>query len=367
VLHIRHAIQELTPYRPGAPLRELRRLGIRGGVKLGSNENPLGPAPEVLAAMTAALSEARLYPDPGAPELRAALARRHGRSLAETIAGAGVDDLLDLTVRCILDPDDDLVLAHPGFIRYAVAARSAGGRVTSVPGSPRAPYRHDPEAMLDAMGSRTRIVVLVNPNNPTGSAMTRAELEYFLDRVPDRVLTILDEAYIEFVDDPEHPDGLTYLDRGKPLLVFRTFSKIHSLAGIRIGYGFGPPGLIEHLDRARLPFNVSVIAQAAALAALQAGEHVQRSRALARTETAFLAAELTARGWAVEPTAANFVFARAPVPGDALARGLLEQGFILRPLTSFGLEDRCFRVSHGTREQNLAFLRALDALYPCGR
>jgi len=294
--------------------------------------------------------------------LREALARRHGRGVDEVIAGAGIYDLLDLTVRCMLEPGDNLVLAEPGFVRYQVAAHAAGGEVHAVPGRPRSPYAHDLDGMLAAVDARTRIVVLVNPNNPTGSRFTAAELRAYLDRVPADVLTILDEAYFEFVDDPEYPDGMTFLDAGKPLLVFRTFSKCHSLAGIRIGYGVGPADLVGFLDRARLPFNVSQPAQAAALAALGAPDHVRRTRELARAETAFLADALRGRGWTVEPTWTNFVFAEAPVDGAALADGLLHRGFILRPLTSFGLPDRFFRISHGTRDQNTRFLAALDAV-----
>jgi len=310
--------------------------------------------------MRKALSDVRLYPEPGAPRLRRTLSARFGRPEEEILMGAGIDDLLDLTARCLLDPGDNLVLADPGFVRYSVAARTAGGESKLVPGPPGAPYRHDLDAMLGAIDDRTRIIVLVNPNNPTGSMFGRADLEGFLARVPAEVLTILDEAYFEFVEDDDYPDGLSYLSGEKPLLVFRTFSKIHSLAGLRVGYGFGPPELVEYLNRARLPFNVNGPAQEAAIAALGSEDHVTRSRELARRETAFLAGELEARGWKVEPTATNFVFAEAPMSGEPISEGLLRRGFILRPLTGFGLPDRFFRVSHSTRDVNREFLTALD-------
>jgi histidinol-phosphate aminotransferase len=214
--------------------------------------------------------------------------------------------------------------------------------------------------MLEAVDDRTRMVVLVNPNNPTGSMFGRATLEAYLERVPSRVLTVLDEAYFEFVDDPEYPDGMEYVDGEKPILVFRTFSKIHSLAGIRVGFGVGPEALIGFLDRARLPFNVSVLAQLAATTALTQADHVIRSRKLARSETRFLDEALTERGFKVEPTRTNFIFAEAPVSGEPLAEALMRLGFVIRPLTAFGLSDRFFRVSHGTRAQNEAFLTALD-------
>ncbi len=361
-MHIRDAIARLAPYRPGQTLADVREFGLSECVKLGSNENPLGPAPEVIEAMRGAVENTRLYPEPGAPRLRAALAAHYGRTVEETIAGAGIDDLLDLTVRCLLDPGDDLVIAFPGFIRYEVAAGSAGGRAVRVPGSTDKPYEHDLDGMLAAIGPRTRIVVLVNPNNPTGSRFTRDALNAFMERVPTHVLTILDEAYFEFVDDPEYPNGLHILGGEKPVLVFRTFSKIHALAGLRVGFGFGPPDLIGNLDRARLPFNVNCVAHDAAIAALGATDHVARSRTLARAETTFLAEGLRARGWVVEPSWTNFVFARCPVPGGPLADALMKRGFILRPLTGFGLPAQYFRVSHGTRAQDTAFLEALDAV-----
>lgn len=359
-MHVRLAVRQLTPYRPGRPLRDLARYGVAEGVKLGSNENPLGPSERVLDALRGALPDVGLYPEPGAPVLREALAARFGRRVEEVITGAGIDDLLDLTVRCMLDPGDSLVLAAPGFVRYAVAARCAGGAAKEIPGPPHAPYRHDLARMLDAIDDRTRIVVLVSPNNPTGALLRRDELEWFFARVPADVLTIVDEAYFEYVDDPDRPNGLDYLSGEKPVLVFRTCSKIHALAGLRVGYGFGPPELLGFLDRARLPFNVNALAQTAALAALDDAEHVERSRRLAREEVAFLDAELARRGWKTEPSWANFVFAEAPLPGDVLTEGLLRRGFILRPLTAFGLADRFFRVSHGTREQNVRFLAAVD-------
>jgi histidinol-phosphate aminotransferase len=361
-MHIRDAVRTLEPYRPGQTRADLARFGLDRAVKLGSNENPLPPPPAVREAIVKAIDEVRLYPEPGAPRLRQAIAERYRRPVEETIAGSGVDELLDLTARVMLDPGDNLILAHPGFVRYAVAARLAGAEARLVPGTPAAPYEHDLEGMLAAIDDRTRIVVVVNPNNPTGSLIRRGDLERFLERVPPRVLTVLDEAYYEFVDDADYPNGLDYLGGERPLLVFRTFSKIHSLAGIRVGFGFGPAELIGFLDRARLPFSVNALAQAAGIAALGEEEHVRTSRALARAETAFLAAELSRRGWTVHPTATNFVFAEAPLPGGPLAEGLMRRGFILRPLTSFGLPDRFFRVSHGTREENVAFLAALDAV-----
>jgi histidinol-phosphate aminotransferase len=359
---VRKAIRDLKPYRPGQTREDLRRYGLTEGIKLGSNENPLGPAPAVIEAMSRALEEVRLYPEPGAPRLCRALAEHYGRPAEEVLTGAGIDDLLDLTVRCALNPGDNLVLAHPGFVRYAVAAQCAGGEVRLVPGNSGSPYAHDLEAMLAAIDERTRIVTLVNPNNPTGSVFDRDRLESFLEQVPPDVLTILDEAYFEFVDDPDFPDGLEYVRGEKPLLVFRTFSKIHSLAGLRVGFGFGPPPLVEYLNRARLPFSVNTVAQEAAIAALAAGDHVARSRDLARSETRFLAQGLQKRGWRVEPTWTNFVFAEAPTAGGPLAEGLMRHGFILRPLTPFGLSDRFFRISHSTREVNERFLEVLDTV-----
>jgi histidinol-phosphate aminotransferase len=359
-MHIRAPLKSLSPYRPGMSLHDLRRFGVSSCVKLASNENPLPPSQKVLKAMEEAVAGVRLYPEGGAPRLRTALAEHYGRPVEEVITGAGIDDLLDLTLRSMLEPGDNLVMAHPGFVRYAIAAMGIGAEVRRLPGPADDPYAHDLDGMVDAVDERTRMVVLVNPNNPTGTRFTRDDLERYLARAPRDVLTILDEAYFEFVDEPDHPNGLDYLDGDVPLLVFRTFSKIHSLAGVRVGFGFGPPELINHLDRVRPPFNVTSVAQAAALAALGDEEHLRASRDLARSETAFLTEELSRRGWIMGKTWTNFVFGRAPLRGDPLTEGLMRRGFIVRPLTGWGLEDCFFRLSHGTREQNLAFLAALD-------
>ena len=359
-MHVRDAVKTLEPYRPGKTIEDVRHLGLDAVIKLGSNENPLGPAPEVMEAIRHAEPGIRLYPESGAPRLRRALAEFTGRSPEHIIAGAGIDELLDLTLRSVLEPGDNIVIAFPGFIRYEIAARLSGGGVRRVPGPSEAPYTHDLPGMLRAVDARTRAVVLVNPNNPTGSFFSRRDFEAFLEAVPQHVLTILDEAYFEFVRDPEQANGFDYIDGVKPLLVFRTFSKIHSLAGLRVGYGLGPRELIGYLARAHFPFSVNVLAQEAAMAALRATHHVVKSRELAHAETGFLGEALGKRGWRVFPTQTNFVFAESPHSGGALADGLMRRGFILRPLTQFGLDDRWFRVSHGTREQNQRFLAALD-------
>src|SRR5262245_17715911 len=279
-MHVRDAVKTLEPYRPGKTLEDVRRLGLDSVVKLGSNENPYGPAPEVMAVIRQSEGNIRLYPEAGAPRLRRALADVSGHPPQHINTGAGIDELLDLTLRCILEPGDNIVIAFPGFIRYEVAAKLSGGNVRRVPGPPAAPYAHDLPAMLNAIDDRTRAVVLVNPNNPTGSFFQRSEFERFLAQVPESVLTILDETYYELVVDPDQANGFDYVNGAKPLLVFRTFSKIHSLAGLRVGYGVGSPEIIAFLDRARLPFSVGVLAQDAAIAALSTSEHVAKSRAL---------------------------------------------------------------------------------------
>ena len=361
-MHVRDAVKTLEPYRPGKTLEDVRRLGLDSVIKLGSNENPYGPAPPVMEVIRRAEPNIRLYPESGAPRLRRALAEFTGHPAEHIITGAGIDELLDLTLRCILEPGDNIVIAFPGFIRYEVAAKLSGGDVRRVPGPPNAPYTHDLTGMLNAIDGRTRAVIVVNPNNPTGSYFPKPELERFLADVPKDVLTILDEAYFEFVLDADQANGFDYVNGSKPLLVFRTFSKIHSLAGLRVGYGVGSPEVIAFLDRARLPFSVGVLAQDAAIAALGVSDHVARSRALAHSETQFLGEALKQRGWQVYPTQTNFVFAESPQAGGPIAEGLMHRGFILRPLTNFGMGDRFFRVSHGMREQNEAFLVALDAV-----
>ncbi len=275
---VRSEIRSLEPYVPGKPVEELEReLHISGAIKLASNENPLGPSPLAIQAMDAAIRGVNRYPDGSSFYLREALSRFWNVPFEQTAVGSGSNDLIDVLCRIHLGPGDEAVMSDPAFVMFAIAVRVAGGTLVRVPGRD---LFHDPAAMLQAVNDRTRVVYFSNPDNPTGTRVTRRELDDYFERVPDHVLTILDEAYFEYVTDPDYPDGLEYLRRGKRVAVLRTFSKIYALAGLRVGYGFFSPELAALVHRVRLPFNVTSVAQAAARASLEDKDQVARSRAL---------------------------------------------------------------------------------------
>jgi len=354
---VRSEIRSLEPYVPGKPVEELEReLHISGAIKLASNENPLGPSPLALEAMSQAIRGVNRYPDGSSFYLREALSRFWNFPFEQTAVGSGSNDLIDVLCRIHLGPGDEAVMSHPAFVMFAVAVRVAGGTLVRVTGRD---LFHDPPAMLAAVNDRTRLVYFSNPDNPTGTRVTRRQLDAYFERVPDHVLTILDEAYFEYVTDPEYPDGLDYLRQGKRVAVLRTFSKIYALAGLRVGYGFFSPELASLVHRVRLPFNVNSVAQAAARASLEDKEQVARSRALNQDALEFLLAELPKLGLKLTPTWANFVLAAFPGSAVDAAQKLERLGVIIRPLTSFGLPPEYARISAGTRPE---LTRLLDGL-----
>lgn len=328
-------------------------------VRLSSNENALGASPRALAAMQEALAGVHRYPDAAAWDLRRALGERAGLAPEAVICGNGSDELLLLICLAMLREGDEAVMAQGTFISYAMRTREMGAQARQVP--LRADYSHDLEAMLAAISSRTRIAFVCNPNNPTGTLQPAAEIKSFLAQVPDEVLVVMDEAYIDFVSGPDHPDLLPELRAGRSnLLLLRTFAKIYGLAGIRLGYGYAAPELIAYLDRSRPVFNVNGLAQAAGLAALEDEEHVQRSRAHAARSRQYLATELRALGLTPLPGETNFL---AVEVGDdkTLVEQLRDAGFAATALSHWGLPG-LVRISFGTDAENQRFVAALREL-----
>jgi histidinol-phosphate aminotransferase len=357
IVTVRPEIQRLTPYVPGKPIEELEReLGISGAIKLASNENPLGPSPFAIAALNAAAHSVNRYPDGSSFYLREALAAHWGVPVEWIAVGSGSNDLIDVLCRIHLGPGDEAVMSYPSFVMFAIAVRVAGGTLVQVPGRD---LFHDPEAMLRAVTDRTKIVYFSNPDNPTGTIVRRRALDEYFRRVPEHVLTVLDEAYFEYLTDPEYPNGLDYLRRGKRVAVLRTFSKIYALAGLRVGYGFFPKELADLVHRVRLPFNVTSVGQAAARASLEDIEQVARGRAANDAGIAFFQRELPPLGIELTPTWANFVLARFPGSAVEAARTLERQGVIIRPVTSFGLPAEFARISVGTRVENERLIETL--------
>src|SRR6185369_8508140 len=273
-------IRSLTPYKPGRPIEEVEReLGISGSIKIASNENPLGPSPLALAALAQALPGIHRYPDGGAVVLAEKLGGQLGLDPRRLVFGNGSNEILELACRLLAGPGDEVLFSADAFLVYPLVSIAVGA--TPVKAPPRG-FEHDLDAIAERIGARTRIVFLANPNNPTGTIFRRREWESFLARVPENVAVVLDEAYFEFVDDELYPNGLAYLEHHPGLDVTRTFSKIYGLAGLRIGYGVGSLEIMDAMARLRQPFNVNLLAQVAAAAALDDEVHVEASKALVR-------------------------------------------------------------------------------------
>ena len=351
-------IRELAPYEPGKPIEELEReLGIRDSIKLASNENPLGPSPKAVEAIHQAAGEIHRYPDGASFVLRARLAQRLGVAGQQIVFGTGADEILELIAKILVGgAEDEVVYGWPSFAMYPIVIKGMGG--TGVPVPLRSDFVHDLDAMLDAVTPRTRVMMVCNPNNPTGTSVGAEEFDRFLRQLPEDVVLAVDEAYFEYVRRPDFPDVLALTKTRPGTIVLRTFSKVYGLAGIRIGYGVADSELAGYLERARHPFNVNRLAEVAAVAALDDGEHVRRTLELNASGIDYLTAELAKLGIETWPSDANFILARA---GEGVYERLLEAGVIVRPMKGFGLTEHV-RVSIGLPEENERLVKALAAI-----
>ena len=356
-------VRGLTPYQPGKPISELEReLGLSEIVKLASNENPLGPGALALAALRQGLEQVHLYPDGGGFELKAALAAKLGVAAAQITLGNGSNDVLELAARAFLSPATAAGFSQHAFAVYSLVTQAAGAEARVAPahdGSRGPRYGHDLDAMAGLFDGRTRLVFVANPNNPTGTWLRREALRDFLGRVPGHALAVVDEAYFEYVEEPDYPDALAWLADFPNLIVTRTFSKAYALAGLRVGYAVSSVEIADLLNRVRQPFNVNALGLAAAAAALSDGEHLRRTVALNRAGLAQLAGAFAARGLGFIPSVGNFVTVDMGRPAAPVYEALLREGVIVRPVANYGLPNH-LRVSVGTAEQNRFFLAALD-------
>ncbi|RMF23190.1 MAG: histidinol-phosphate transaminase [Deltaproteobacteria bacterium] len=347
-------ILELEPYRPGRPIEEVEReLGIRA-IKLASNENPLGPSPLALEAIRRALADVHRYPDGSGVVLRAALAERLGVESDRVLLGNGSNELIELVVRTFVGPGEQVVFSEGAFLIYDLVARTCRAEPVEVAAKG---FSHDLEAIAAAVGERTRVVFLANPNNPTGTIFRRAEWHAFLDRIPAGVIVAVDQAYAEYACDPEYPDAICDLERHPGVLVLRTFSKIYGLAGLRIGYAAGSRELIDAMARVRAPFSVNSLAQAAALAALSDEDHVERSRRTAWQGLRMFAEAFSELGLEFVPSQANFVLVDVG-DGARVATAMLQHGVIVRPMNAYRMPSM-IRVTAGTEEENRRCIEVL--------
>lgn len=356
-------LQELEAYEPGKPVEDVARelkLDPASIIKLASNENPLGPSPLAVAAMKEALERAHFYPDGGGYHLRNAIAERFGLSRENVILGNGSNEIIELVGHGFLNPGDEVVCADHAFVVYKLMATLFGAKAIEVPDPG---FVHDLDAMADAITDRTREIFVANPNNPTGTMVGEVEIERFMQRVPDHVIVVFDEAYFEFLDEP--PDTLRYIRQRPNVIVLRTFSKIQGLANLRIGYGLGSPELIEVLQKCRQPFNANGIAQAGALAGLLDEEHQRKTKTVTDEGRAFLEESFSKRGLEYVPSKANFVLVKVG-DGDTVFKALMARGVIVRAMRGYKL-PKWIRVSVGTMEQNRRFLEELDVVLSGGR
>lgn len=355
-------VRNLTPYQPGKPIEELEReLGITSSIKMASNENPLGPSPNAILATQHALQNAHIYPDGGCFELKQALAQFLKVNHDQITVGNGSENILELIVKAYLHRDDKAVISQYAFLTIPILIQSYGSHATVVPA--RA-WGHDVDAMIKAIDDKTRILFLVNPNNPTGTYTREADFVRLMQSVPSNVLVVVDEAYADYIDCEDYPKTLTYLNQYPNLVITRTFSKVYGLAALRLGYSISSPDIADILNRARLPFNVNTIASKAACAAILDQTHVANSIALNIAGMDQLQMGFKRLNLNYIPSICNFITVDV---GDAshIYQQLLHEGVIVRPLNAYGLSHH-IRVTIGTQQQNERFLSSIEKVMTHG-
>ncbi len=349
-------ISSIQPYIPGKPIEELEReLGIKKSVKLASNENPVGPSPQALKALRKGLTDLNRYPDGSCFYLRNALAEKLRVSTGELIFGNGSNEIIEMAVRTFLTPGDEAVMGHPSFVVYSTIVQAAQGKNVIVP---LKDWRHDLETMASKITKKTKIIFIANPNNPTGTINTSAEMASFIKKVPKRVLVVVDEAYYEYVSSDDYPDSLEYMRKGRNILILRTFSKMYGLAALRIGYGISSEGIAAEMNKIRQPFNINTLAQVAAASALEDTRHVSRTIKMNEEGKKFLYAEFDALNISYIPTEANFIFIYLKKQNALdINTKLLKKGVIVRPMGPGAI-----RITIGLPEENRILVKALKQI-----
>ncbi len=353
MIRVPEYIKTIKPYIPGKPIEELEReLGITDSIKLASNENPIGPSPLVFKTIRKGLRDLNRYPDGSCFFLKKALSETLGVSPGEILPGNGSNEIIELAVRTFLGPGDEAVMALPSFVVYSMIVQAAGGKSVIVP---LKEWRHDLEAMASKISGKTRIVFIANPNNPTGTINTKAEMDAFMKKVPDDVLVVVDEAYYEYVSSPDYADSMKYFKQDRNILILRTFSKIYGLAGLRIGYGIANAPAITEMNKVRQPFNINSLAQEAALAALKDKTHILKVKKTNERGKKHLYKELKAMKIQYVPTEANFIYIILENTAAAgLHDDLLKLGVIVRPMGPKEL-----RITIGLPKENKRLIEAL--------
>jgi histidinol-phosphate aminotransferase len=353
---IKQGIETLVPYPPGKPIEELEReMGITGSIKLASNENPLGPSPLAIQAMMEGMKTLNRYPDGSGFYLKSKLSSKFGLPHSQIIIGNGSNELIELIIRTFLSAGEEVIQPFPTFLVYGKIVTGGGGKMVSVPLSD---FCIDLEAIRAAITPKTKVIFINNPNNPTGSALSKEEMLAFLKSIPQDIVVVFDEAYIEFVSDSGVAQGLDFLADYPLIIVLRTFSKLYGLAGLRIGYGFASEKIIDYMNRVRQPFNANALAQVAATAALDDTKFVSRTLKVVRDGLFYLHRQLDDLGLEYVPTQTNFFLIKVPAGAKKTYELMLKEGVIIRAMDSYGLEDY-IRVNVGLPEENERFVQTL--------
>lgn len=356
-------ISALQPYQPGKPIDELEReMGITNSIKLASNENPLGPSPKALEAIASHLGGLSYYPDGGGYNLKHVLANTLGVDDEQVTIGNGSNEILELIAHAWLGPDKEVIFSQHAFAVYPIVSQAVGATLRVAGANPedhQSPLGHNLAEILDLINAKTRVIFIANPNNPTGTWLTKTELDAFLDKVPDHIVVVLDEAYVEYVNEDDYPDGIGYLKQHDNLIVTRTFSKIYGLAGLRIGYGVSSPQMADVLNRIRQPFNTNSLAQVAATAAISDGSHVAHSKAVNMAGLAQYEKAFQQRGIFYIPSVANFITPKFVTPGAELYEKLLLLGVIVRPVANYDM-PMYLRITVGDEAMNARVISSLD-------
>jgi len=353
---VRNCLHDLKPYEPGKPIEEVKReLGLTHVIKLASNENPIGASEASKDAVSKALENTHIYPDGNCFELKKALADHMQVSTDQLIIGNGSDEIIKMLAETFFNQGDEVIAPTPSFSEYWFAATVMNAKVTGIPLKNN--FNYDVEAMIRAVTPKTKMIFLCNPNNPTGTYLTKDELEQILNSIPKDIVVVIDEAYCEYATASDYPNGIDYIDNYR-VVVLRTFSKIYGLAAFRVGYGVANANIINYIGRVREPFNVNSFAQVAAVAALTDEAHVENSRQIVEQGKQLLFTEFEQMGLSYIPTQANFVFVDTKKNAREIFKMLLKRGVIVRTGDIFG-QPTYIRVTFGTQEENEFFIKEL--------
>ena len=353
----RKAILNIKPYKPGKPIEEVKReLRLKDVIKLASNENPFGPSPKAVSAIKKSLQNINRYPESNCFYLRQALAKKLKVKENQLVFGNGSDELIILALRAFVSEGDEVIVAYPTFLIYELAAQIQGARIKKVPARY---FKYDLKAMKREVTGKTKIVFIANPDNPNGTYVTKVELEMFLNGLPEQAMVFIDEAYFDYVEERDYPNGLDYIS--KRVIVTRSFSKSYGLAGLRIGYGVSSPEIIKYMEAVREPFNVNSIAQAAAIAALKDKNFLLKTKRMTSAGRKFFYSEFKKMGLRYIPSVTNFVVFEVGKDASLICKKLLKKGVIVRDMKAWGM-DTFIRVTVGTEKENKRFIKELKRI-----